>query len=161
MDIIQTADLYDEHGEGLQIAAAGLQAYGGKACFYGPMETVRCFEDNTKVAALVNTAGEGRVLVVDGGGSLNCALLGDRLAALALKNGWAGIVVHGAIRDAGIIAGMALGVRALATTPRKSIKEDRGEMGVELGFLGVRFHPGEMLYCDLDGLVLSEKILHA
>lgn len=160
MKTIQTADLYDEHGEALQIADSGLRAYGGRSCFYGPVETIRCFEDNSKVAALVSTAGEGRVLVVDGAASLSCALLGDRLAALAQKNGWAGLVVHGAIRDAGVIAGMDLGIRALGTTPRKSIKRDRGEVGIEIAFLGVNFQPGVMVYCDLDGLVVSEKKLH-
>ena len=156
---IQTADLCDEFIEKLQVVRCGLKPYGGIESFNGPIETLRVFEDNSKVAETVATPGEGRILVVDGGGSTRCALLGDRLAQKACDNGWKGIIIHGAIRDAKIISKMPLGVRALETTPRKSIKQNRGERGVELGFLGTRFAPGMHIYCDFDGIVLSDSAL--
>ena len=160
MSILHTADLYDTHGESLRILQSGLLSYGGKECFHGPIETIQTYEDNSHVAKLLATPGMGRVLVVDGGGSLGCALLGDRLAGLAVKNGWAGVVVHGAIRDAAQILKMDLGVKALGTMPRKSVKLDRGEVSKEVEFFGVRMVPGDWLYADADGVLLSSRKLN-
>lgn len=157
MKLTHTADLYDRYGEHLQIASLGLRSFGGRSHIQGPVETVRCFEDNSKVAAVLGKKGHDRILVVDGGGSLHCALLGDNLAALALTNGWAGVVINGAIRDAALVSSMNIGIWALGTTPRKSFKKDRGEVGVEVGFLGMRIYPGNYAYCDQDGLVISEE----
>lgn len=150
----KTADLYDEFGDRLQVCAPGLGDFGGRRAFAGPVETVRCHEDNSRVRECVARPGNGRVLVVDGGGSLRCALLGDILAQKAVDNGWSGVIIHGCIRDAADIAAMPLGVKALATIPRKSIRLDRGETGIPISFLGVDFFPGDQLYADEDGIVV-------
>lgn len=154
---IKTADLYDEFGERLQVCEPRLRDYGGHRDFYGYVETVRCREDNSRVRERLSEAGEGRVLVVDGGGSLHCALLGDRLAAMAVQNGWAGLVIHGCIRDTRELAGMSLGVKALAAIPRKSVRRGNGDTGVPVSFLGVHFHPGDLLYADEDGVAVLHR----
>ena len=130
-------------------------SFGLRARFGGPVSTVRVFEDNVLVRAALEEPGEGRVLVVDGGGSLRCALLGDRLAALARDNQWAGVVVHGCIRDSAEIDGMDVGVRAMATHPRKSVKRGEGERDVPVAMAGIRIAPGEYLYADEDGVIVS------
>lgn len=155
-----TADLYDAHGEALAVADPGLRSFGGRRRFAGPAHTVAVFEDNSLVRGALGTPGEGRVLVVDGGGSLRCALLGDRLAQLGVDQGWAGVVVWGCIRDSAPIAGMPLGVLALATHPRKSVKRGAGVAGEPVRFLGVRIAPGDWIYADEDGLVVSPTPLH-
>lgn len=154
---IKTADLYDELGERLQVCEPGLRDYGGHRAFCGPVETVRCQEDNSRVRERLSEAGGGRVLVVDGGGSLHCALLGDRLAAKAVDNGWAGLVIHGCIRDARELAGMPLGIKALAAIPRKSVRRNSGETGVPISFLGVHFLSGDVLYADEDGVAVLPR----
>lgn len=123
--------------------------------FAGQIATVRCFEDNTEVRATLSTPGEGRVLVVDGGGSLNRALLGDNIAQLAIDNNWAGVIVHGAIRDSAEIAEMAIGVKALGTNSQKSRKEGLGVTNVNLVIGGIEFIPGEYVYSDADGIVVT------
>jgi regulator of ribonuclease activity A len=155
----KTADICDEHAEEVQIAGAGFRAYGRKLAFCGPVHTVRVFEDNALVRAALETQGQGRVLVVDGGGSLRCALVGDRLAALAIENGWVGIVVYGAIRDSADIDAMDLGVRALGTHPMKSVKRGEGEVAGEVTFLGVRVREGDWLYADGDGVLVAARAL--
>jgi regulator of ribonuclease activity A len=129
--------------------------YGGHLEFHGPITTLRLFEDNSLVRKALEGPGEGRVLVVDGGGSLRCALLGDQLAELAVKNGWAGVVVNGCVRDSAAIAKLAVGVKALATHPRKSEKRGVGDVDRPVTFAGVTFHPGDWVYADGDGLLLS------
>jgi regulator of ribonuclease activity A len=154
---LKTADLYDVHEEALQVCEPGLNHYGGHHAFHGPVATVKCFEDNSLVRDQLEQPGSGRVLVVDGGASLRCALLGDVLAQLAVDNGWAGVVVNGCIRDSKEMAQMPLGVMALATHPRKSVKKGAGEVGGSLNFFAVDFHPGEWLYADEDGVVVLDK----
>ncbi len=127
MDLTPTADLMDEHPDA-QVAHPVLRAFGAKPCFSGPIHTVVAPEDNTLVRAELEKPGEGRVLVVDGLGSLRCALVGDNIAKLAVDNGWAGVVVNGCIRDSAVIASMDIGIHALATNPRKSIKADQGSV---------------------------------
>lgn len=156
---IVTADLYDEFGEQLRVAAPVFGDFGGRDAFGGPIATVKVFEDNSLVRSALEEAGAGRVLVIDGGGSLRCALVGDLLAQLALDNGWAGIVVHGCIRDSVAIARLDIGVKALATNPRKSVKRGEGQRGVPVHFAEVEFLPGEYVYADLDGLVISQRAL--
>ena len=152
-----TTDISDALGDAAHVAAPIFSDYGGRKIFSGEIATVRCFEDNSFVRQALETPGEGRVLVVDGGGSTNCALLGDMLASLALRNGWAGIVVHGCIRDSVEISGIDIGVKALATHPRKSNKQGLGERDIPVVFAGIEFKPGEYLYADTDGIVITQE----
>lgn len=155
----KTTDLCDEFSDRLRIASPIFQDYGGKRLFNGPVSTVKVFEDNSLVRAALEEPGEGRVLVVDGGGSLRCALMGDQLALLGQQNGWAGIVVYGCIRDSADIAQLAIGVKALNTHPLKSVKRGIGERDVPVTFAGVTIRPGEYLYADEDGIVVAETAL--
>jgi regulator of ribonuclease activity A len=152
---IATADVYDERGEELDSLGLQLQDFGGHAAFDGPIRTVRCHRDNALVKSLLATPGEGAVLVVDGGGSLDSALVGDLIAGSAVENGWTGLIVHGAIRDRATIAGLALGVKALGTNPRKSAKDGVGEVDVPVTIAGVVFTPGRHVWADLDGVLVE------
>ncbi|MFK3676467.1 ribonuclease E activity regulator RraA [Microbacterium sp. NPDC090218] len=152
---VATADLYDELEEGIQSLPLQLRSFGLRTAFDGPIRTVRCFEDNAQVKAVLATPGNGAVLVVDGGGSLERALMGDMIAASAVANGWAGVVINGAIRDRVAIDGLDLGVKALGTNPRKSTKLGSGETDVTLEFGGVVFRPGARLYSDEDGILVE------
>lgn len=156
-----TADLCDEFGAEVQVAEPLFRDWGGSRCFAGPIETLRVFEDNALVRQALEEPGLGRVLVVDGGGSLRTALVGGSLAALAYRNGWTGVVVHGCIRDAAEIAGTPVGVKALNTIPRKSARTGAGERGVPVTFAGVSFVPGAHLYADGDGIVIADRDLLA
>ena len=156
---LKTADLYDLYENQLQVCEPVFRHFGGRSSFAGPIATVKCFEDNSYVNKLVGEAGEGRVLVVDAGGSLRCAMLGDQLALKAVDNGWAGVVLYGCIRDSADIAKMPLGVMALAANPRKSVKKDCGERDLPVRFAGVSFLPGAWLYADQDGVVVSAEPL--
>jgi regulator of ribonuclease activity A len=151
---LNTADLVDQHGEALRVCDVQFRSFGGHTRFAGRVRTVRCFEDNGMLRDLLRTPGEGSVLVVDGGGSLRTALTGDVIAATAVENGWAGLVLHGAVRDSAVLAGMALGVKALGTIPRKSGKTGSGELDVPVTIGGVAFQAGDVLHADEDGVVL-------
>ncbi|MDJ0739755.1 MAG: ribonuclease E activity regulator RraA [Gammaproteobacteria bacterium] len=151
----KTADLCDDHAGDLQICEPLFSSFGGRPRFHGEVSTIKCFEDNSLVREAVAEAGNGRVLVVDAGGSLRCAMLGDMLAAKAAKNGWSGVIMNGLIRDSADIADMDLGVRALGTYPLKSVKKGIGERDVAVKFAGVRFVPGSHVYADEDGVVVS------
>ena len=156
-----TADLSDAHPDA-QLCAPIFRDFGGKHAFHGPIATVKVFEDNTLVRAMLETPGGGRVLVVDGGGSLRCALVGGMLGELALKNEWAGIVVYGCVRDTVELAAQSVGVKALATNPRKSEKGlHSGQSDRIVGFAGVRFRPGAWLYADEDGIVVADGAIHS
>jgi regulator of ribonuclease activity A len=157
---LQTTDLCDANENKVRIATPIFRSYGGKSAFCGPIATLKLFEDNGLVRKTLDSSGNGRVLVVDGDGSLRCALLGDQLADLAVKNDWAGIVVWGCIRDSLAIAGMELGVLALATHPQKTVKKNLGDAEVTVSFAGIDFIPGEWLYADEDGLIVSATRLH-
>jgi regulator of ribonuclease activity A len=156
---ISTADLCDTHADELQIAEPGLVTMGGAPAFGGPIATVQVLEDNVLVRQALEEPGLGRVLVVDGGGSLRCALLGDMLATLARDNGWAGVIVNGCVRDSEAIAGLEVGVMALATHPRKSAKLGHGERDVPVTFAGVTFRPEHVVYADRDGIVVAASPL--
>jgi regulator of ribonuclease activity A len=155
-----TTDLCDSHEGKVRVAAPIFRSYGGSPAFHGRIATLKLFEDNGLVRKILDTPGEGRVLVIDGGGSLSSALLGDQLAALAVKNGWARVVVWGCIRDSRAIAAMNLGVFALATHPQKTVKKNLGDAEVQISFAGIDFRPGEWLYADEDGLIVSAAPLH-
>lgn len=155
-----TADLFDEHGEKLQVALPMFNDYGGKKIFHGSIVTVKVHEDNSLVRAALEENGENKVLVVDGGESMRCALVGDMLVQLGKDNGWSGIIVSGCIRDSAVIATIDIGVKALGTNPRKSVKKGAGDRDVPVTFAGVTFKPGNYLYADHDGVLISpEKLL--
>ena len=155
----QTADLYDEHGNTLQIATPVFKDYGQKNCFGGQIVTVKCHEDNSLVRETLGSDGTGKVLVVDGGGSLRCALVGDRLAQKAIDNGWAGIIVYGCIRDSRLINEMDIGIKALNTNPTKSIKRGVGLLNETVVFAGATFKADAYVYADEDGVAVSANKL--
>ncbi len=157
---IKTADLCDEFEEALQIAEPVFTNFGGRRAFHGPIRTVKVFEDNSLVRDALESPGKGRVLVVDGGGSRRCSLLGEMMSRIAEDSGWAGIVVYGCIRDSAEIGKMSIGLKALATNPRRSIKRGEGQWDIPVHFAGVTFRPGEYLYSDDDGIVIASKLLH-
>lgn len=159
-----TTDLCDAHEDWLldgrlQVLAPGLISLGRRSGFAGPCTTLKLFEDNSLLAEAVKTPGAGRVLVVEGGGSLRCALFGGNLANAAAANAWAAVVVHGAVRDADEIDSCDLAVRALALHPRRSAKRGAGERDVAVTFLGVTIRPGAWLYGDRDGVLVSSERL--
>jgi len=160
----KTPDLCDEFegeiGKSLRIVAPMFQRYGARTAFCGEIVTLKIFEDNSLVRTAFAENGKGKVLVIDGGGSLRCALVGDQLAILAQKNGWEGVVVYGCIRDSGDINGIDIGVRALNTHPQKSIKKNVGDRDIAVTFGGVTFNPGEWLYADEDGVLVSSRPLN-
>lgn len=157
---MKTADLYDDYGEQLQVVAPGFGNYGARSAFSGQITTLKLFEDNTLVRETLNQPGVGKVLIVDGGGSLRCALLGDQLAQLAVDNGWSGIIINGCIRDADMIKTMDVGVKALNTNPAKSAKRGEGQRDMVVAFAGASFTPGAYVYADTDGIVVSERKLN-
>ncbi len=155
----QTADLYDEYFDHLRCATPIFKSFGQKTSFWGEITTLKLFEDNSLVRKQLETNGKDKVLVIDGGGSLRCALVGDKLAQLAIDNAWAGIVVYGCIRDSRIINDMNLGIRALNTCPVKSVKRNIGEHDIVVSFAGIEFIPGNFVYIDQDGILVSKKRL--
>lgn len=152
---ISTADLWDERGDSLQSCSVQLRHYGGHTAFTGVISTVRCHRDNALVKAALNEPALGRVLVVDGAGSLESALMGDLIAASAVANGWAGVVIHGVVRDVAALRELPLGAVALGSNPRKSAKDGVGERDVPVAFGGVEFVPGEQVWVDEDGVVAT------
>jgi regulator of ribonuclease activity A len=154
---VPTADLVDQYGTELRVCETQFRQFGGCRAFAGPVRTVSCHEDNGLLRELVRTPGSGCVLVVDGGGSLRAALVGDMLAGAALTNGWAGLILHGAVRDSVALAGLDLGVKAMGTNPRPGGKTGAGAVDVPVSFGGVTFHPGDILHADDDGIVLLPR----
>lgn len=152
---ILTADLYDERGDELQSVALQFQTIGGRARFSGKIRTVTCFEDNALLKSILSTPGDGAVLVIDGGGSLNSALMGDMIADLAVANGWSGAIINGAVRDRVAIGALDLGVKALGSNPRKSSKTGSGVADAVVEIAGVVFTPGRTVYCDEDGILVE------
>ena len=155
----KTADLCDSYSDDLIILSQEFKSYGKVSSFCGIISTIKCYNDNSMVRDAVNTDGSNKVLVVDGEGSTECALLGDMLAETAFKNNWSGIIINGCIRDSDIIASIDLGVFALSTIPIKSVKKGIGENDVNISFMNTTFKPGEYIYADLDGIIISEKEL--
>lgn len=149
-----TADLVDDIGEGVRSCDTQFRQFGGRTEFAGPISTVRCFQDNALLKSVLSEPGDGRVLVIDGDGSLHTALVGDLIAELARTNGWAGLIVNGAVRDAATLRTLQIGIKALGTNPRKSSKSGAGERDVALAFGGVEFRPGEIAFSDDDGIVV-------
>ena len=154
-----TADLCDAHDAAVSVLPVALRDYGGRRAFCGEISTVRAFEDNSRVREAVHEAGRGRVLLVDGGGSLQRAMLGDLLAAKAVENGWSGVIVLGAIRDIAAIATLDLGVKALGTVPRKTERRGVGERDVPLRIGDLTVLPGQWAYADGDGVLVCASAL--
>ncbi len=156
---LKTADLSDREDQAVRICDPIFRDFGGHVRFCGTVVTAKCFEDNTVVKSALAEPGEGRVLVVDAGGSLRCAMLGDLIAASAVEQGWAGVILYGCIRDSREIGAMPLGVKALATHPRKSLRRGEGQRDLSVTFAGVRFAPGDQVYCDEDGILVADQAL--
>lgn len=154
-----TTDLYDDHEQMVRTCSTQFQDYGGRKRFCGRIRTVRCLRDNQLYRALLDEPGAGCVVVVDGGGSTESALMGDLIAAKGAKNGWAGCVILGAVRDSAELARIDFGVKALGVNPAKSAKEGKGDVDVPVEFGGVRFEPGQWVYCDEDGVLISPEEL--
>jgi len=150
-----TPDLCDAYPDLIRVLEPMFSNFGGRDSFGGQIVTLKCFEDNSKVRELVEQPGAGKVLVVDGGGSLRRALLGDMLADKAAKNGWEGLLIYGCVRDVDVLAQTDVGVQALASHPLKSDKRGIGEVDVPVTFAGVTFRPGEYLYADNNGVIVS------
>ena len=156
---IVTPDLCDAFPELVRVVEPLFTNYGGRSAFGGEILTIKCHEDNSLVKEQVGNSGNGRVMLVDGGGSLRCALLGDMLAAKAVENGWAGIIIFGCIRDVDDIRTMDLGVQALRTIPIKSNRQGRGDLNIPVTFSGVTFQPGEYVYADNNGIIVASQAL--
>ena len=156
---ISTCDLCDAHPHEVKVLEPIFRCYGGRSVFSGPISTIKCHEDNSRVREAVAEPGEGRVLVVDGGGSLRNSLLGDQLAALAAENGWSGILIYGAVRDVEVLRTLSLGVRALNAIPLKTDRKHAGERDIPLRFAGVGFRPGMFLYADENGVLVADREL--
>jgi regulator of ribonuclease activity A len=152
-------DICDDFPDQIQVLEPLFSNYGKMGKFSGEIVTIKCFEDNSLVRELVSSPGEGRVIVVDGGGSLRHALLGDLLAAKAERNGWQGIVINGCVRDVEILQTINLGIRALNCHPLKTEKRGEGQLNTPVSFAGVRFRPGQVLYADANGMVLARRDL--
>ena len=155
----KTADLSDENEGRVQVILPGLLNFGSKTRFYGEMVTIKSMGDFSLVRDQVKSPGDARVLVVDNDALMDCAMLGDLLAAAALDNAWQGVVINGCIRDSADINAMDIGVKALATIPMRGRRDGKGELNVEVEFLGAVFRPGEYLYSDEDGILLCAEAL--
>ncbi|WP_322971208.1 ribonuclease E activity regulator RraA [Faecalibacter sp. LW9] len=161
MKNIKTADLCDDYIDELKVALPiGFNNYGGKKAFHGEIVTIKCLDNNPLVRATLSENGKGKVLVVDGEASKKCALAGDNIAQLAFENEWAGIIINGCIRDSEAIGRIAIGVKALYTNPIKSGKLEVGKINIPITFANVTFYPGEYVYSDEDGIVISKTPLH-
>ncbi|NRS90195.1 regulator of ribonuclease activity A [Flavobacterium sp. 7E] len=157
--MLTTADLWDQYETLLRCVDPIFKSFGHKTAFAGKISTIKVFEDNSLVRKQLETDGKGKVLVIDGGGSLRCALVGDQLAELAIQNNWEGIIVNGCIRDSVVINTLNIGVKAINTSPVKSIKRNQGEMAVPVKFGGITFKPNDYLYADADGVLVSKTNL--
>lgn len=150
-----TPDLCDAYPDSVFIAEPIFKSYGAKPSFGGQIVTVKCFDDNSRVKELAATDGAGKVMVVDGGGSLKRALLGDLVAESARENNWEGIIIYGCIRDVEVISEIGIGIKALNSSPLKTERKGKGELNVSVTFAGVTFNPGEYVYSDATGIVVS------
>ncbi len=159
--MMPTADLCDDHGDAVHVLVGGFGSYGGLGAFRGPISTLDVFEDNSLVREALEEPGDGRVLLVAGGGSDRCALVGGNFGRLAANNGWAGIVVDGCVRDAAELREASVGILARGTCPRKSLKQGGGDRDVLVTVVGVDLAPGTWLWADDDGIVVASRDLEA
>lgn len=156
-----TPDIADEFPDEVEVLTLPWRSFGLRKAFSGEVVTIKCYEDNSLVKRCVGEPGHGRVIVVDGGGSVRRALLGDMLAEQAASNGWSGLVIHGVIRDVEIIETIDLGVVALGSVPLKTDKRDEGQRDVRIEIGGARISPGDFIYADANGVLVSNKKLLA
>lgn len=156
---MKTADLMDCFQDELQSCEIQFRNYGGRKAFWGPCKTLQCLNDNVILKSMLKAAGNGAVLVVDGGGSLSAALIGDIIAGIGMRNKWAGIVINGVVRDTLALAELDFGVKALGSNPRKSRKNGEGQPNVEISFGTMTVKPGDWVYCDEDGIVVAHREL--
>lgn len=154
-----TCDLCDDHPDDVRVCEPMFGSFGGREAFGGEIVTVKCHEDNSRVKELLATPGKGKVLVVDGGGSLRCALMGDMIGESAVQNGWEGVIIYGCVRDVDALAELDLGVHAVAAIPLKSMRKGVGETGLAITFGGVTFVQGQYVYADNNGVIVSAKKL--
>jgi len=154
-----TADLFDNHADELQVCAPIFRDFGGHSNFCGPMRTLKIFESFEKTKSLLATDGDGCILVIDAGGSLRCAMLGDKLAQIAIDHNWKGILINGCVRDSAAISNLSIGVKALTTNPTRPCFEGESQLDIPVRFAGVTFRPGDFLYADADGVVVSQHNL--
>jgi regulator of ribonuclease activity A len=159
MPAFTTPDLCDQFPDDVHVAEPLFSSFGAIASFGGEVVTVKCFEDNSKVKELVERNGSGKVIVVDGGGSLRHALLGDKLAAKAAANGWQGLIINGCVRDVDILRQTPLGIHALRAHPLKTDKRGLGDIGIPVRFAGVTFTPGHFVYADHNGIIVAARAL--
>lgn len=155
---LATADVSDAEGEDVFILRLPLNDYGGRRDFAGPAVTIKTLDDNSQIKQLVTTPGEGRVIVVDGGASMRTALLGGNLAADAARNGWAGVIINGCVRDLHEICAEDIGIKAIGTCPRKSVKAGRGDVDVDIALGGILIKPGYWIIADSDGVIVSHEL---
>lgn len=153
-DFDSTCDLYDRFEKTARVADPVFRDFGGRRRFSGAAVTVKCFEDNSRVKELLGTPGQGKVLVVDGGGSLRAALMGDLIAKDAVKNGWEGVVIHGCVRDAAVLATLDLGIKGLAAIPRKTVRNGEGQKDLPVTLASIRINPGDLVFADADGVLV-------
>lgn len=154
-----TPDLYDKFPNKVHLLSLPLQNFGGRDAFWGQIVTVRCYHDNSKVKEMLSQPGKGKVLVVDGHGCCQQALMGDQIAISAIENGWQGVVIFGAVRDVAAMSQMDLGIKALGTSPVKTEKRGAGEVNVSLTLNNQMVQPGDYLYADWNGILLSDQKL--
>jgi len=156
---VKTADLCDEYGKELDVCQLEFKMYGKRKQFFGKISTVKVFEDNVLVKQALETIPEGSVLVVDGGGSKRCALLGDRLGEIAVARRLAGVIINGCVRDTADLAELEIGILALGSNPLRSEKKGKGDHEMKVTFGGIAWNPGDYVYADEDGVVVSSKKL--
>ena len=156
---LPTTDLCDAHSDELRVVAPLFRDFGGSTAFSGLIVTIKAHEDNVIFRKALEEPGAGRVLVVDGGGSLRCAMMGGNMAEIGARNGWSGVLLNGCVRDVKDLGATAIGIKALAAYPLKSGKKGEGSRDVPVTFGGITFRPGEMLYSDEDGVVVSARPL--
>lgn len=154
-----TCDLCDDHPDDVRVCEPMFASFGGRETFCGEIVTVKCHEDNSRVKELLATPGKGKVLMVDGGGSLRCALMGDLIGVSAVQNGWEGVIIYGCVRDVDALAELDIGVHAVAAIPLKSVRKGVGETGLDITFGGITFVQGQYVYADNNGVITSPKKL--
>jgi len=158
MDIV-TADLFDRYNDKVDVCDLPFRNFGGRTSFFGPCQTLKLFEDHSPIREACGEPGRGRILIVDAGGSLRVGVFGDRIAAFAIEQGWAGIIISGAIRDSTVVAKLNLGIKALGTTARRAMDKTQGQIGGIVGFGNAVFHPGDWVYADADSVIVSRTEL--